>query len=222
MRLYGSMKKSATIPYIPSLRAMGAEQLRAVLLQGGVELALDSHNWAADYPYAPTVKAHLAYDGEALAVMFDVAESHTKAVEMSDNGAVWEDSCVEFFVANPVGEGYYNFELNAIGTLLAAYRLSRETATHFDSQKLGQITRYGTFSHEPIDITDGCSWWAAELIPFSAIGLSSAPKSLRANLYKCGDKLAAPHFMSWSPITLDKPNFHCPEFFGTLIFEEYE
>ena len=216
------MKKSATIPYIPALGAMGAEQLREALLQSGVELALDSHNWAADYPYVPTVTARIAYDGEVLALMFDVSESHTKAVEMNDNGAVWEDSCVEFFVANPVGEGYYNFEMNVIGTLLAAYRLSRESATHFDSQKIGQVKRFVNFDHQPIDITEGCSWWAAEVIPLSLIGLQSAPKSIRANLYKCGDKLAAPHFMSWSPITLDKPNFHCPDFFGTLIFEEYE
>ena len=216
------MKKSATIPYIPALGAMGAEQLRAALLKSGVELTLDSHNWATDYPYAPIVTARIAYDGEVLALMFDVSENHTKAVEMNDNGAVWEDSCVEFFVANPVGEGYYNFEMNAIGTLLAAYRLSRDSATHFDSQKIGQVKRFVKFDHQPIDITEGCSWWAAEVIPFSLMGLQSAPKSIKANLYKCGDKLAAPHFMSWSPITLDKPNFHCPDFFGTLIFEEYE
>ena len=216
------MKKRATIPYIPALGAMGAEQLRAALLKSGVELTLDSHNWATDYPYTPTVTARIAYDGEVLALMFDVSENHTKAVEMNDNGAVWEDSCVEFFVANPVGEGYYNFEMNAIGTLLAAYRLSRDSATHFDSQKIGQVKRFVKFNHQVIDIKQPCKWWVVEVIPFTLIGLNSAPKSLNANLYKCGDKLAAPHFMSWSPITLDKPNFHCPDFFGTLIFEEYE
>lgn len=40
-----------------------------------------------------------------------------------------------------------------------------------------------------------------------------------ANFYKCGDKLQTPHFLSWNPINLEKPNFHCPEFFGTLNFE---
>lgn len=218
----GSMKKRVVVPYIPLLDTMPAEQLRETLAERGVAVAVDSHNWAAEYPYAPTVTARIGYSNHSLAVMFDVAESHTKAVEMSDNGAVWEDSCVEFFVANPVGEGYYNFEMNAAKTLLAAFRLSRNCATHFDSEQLGSVKRYGSFEHEVIDIKQPCKWWVAEVIPFTLIGLNSAPKSLNANLYKCGDKLAAPHFMSWSPIALDKPNFHCPEFFGTLIFEEYE
>ncbi|WP_262895053.1 carbohydrate-binding family 9-like protein, partial [Parabacteroides distasonis] len=25
-----------------------------------------------------------------------------------------------------------------------------------------------------------------------------------------------PHFVSWSPIDLPEPNFHCPEFFGEI------
>ena len=40
-----------------------------------------------------------------------------------------------------------------------------------------------------------------------------------ANFYKCGDKLQTPHFLSWNPIDLEKPNFHCPEFFGMLRFK---
>ena len=44
-------------------------------------------------------------------------------------------------------------------------------------------------------------------------------KEIRANFYKCGDELDKPHYLSWNPINLEKPNFHCPEFFGTLFFE---
>jgi len=44
-------------------------------------------------------------------------------------------------------------------------------------------------------------------------------KTMRANFYKCGDKLQTPHFLSWAPIDLPKPKFHCPEFFGELVFE---
>ncbi|MDD2936708.1 MAG: carbohydrate-binding family 9-like protein, partial [Proteiniphilum sp.] len=28
-----------------------------------------------------------------------------------------------------------------------------------------------------------------------------------------------PHFISWSPIDLPKPNFHVPQFFGLLELE---
>lgn len=211
--------KHTTIPTISIPQNPSAEQLRSVLIEQGAVLALDCHNWSSDYPYAPRVTARMALCEQGIALMFDVAEEHTKAVERENNGKVWEDSCVEFFVANPVGEGYYNFELNAIGTLLAAHRLSRESATHFDHEQLAQVVRYGTFDHKPIDIRHQNEWWVAEIIPLVLIGATEPPKRLRANLYKCGDKLNRPHFMSWSPIELERPNFHCPEFFGELIFD---
>ena len=214
--------KSAEIPYIASLESLTSEQLQQVLRGQGVRLAVACNNWAADYPYAPTVVAHLAYSDSHIALLFDVEESHVKAVEMLSNGKVWEDSCVEFFIANPVGEGYYNFELNAIGTLLAAYRTSRESATHFAEEQIARVVRYGALVHAPIDTRGEQNWWVAELIPFDLIGLNAPPKSLRANLYKCGDMLDQPHFLSWSPINLDKPNFHCPEFFGTMNFQGRE
>lgn len=213
---------SAHIPHIDTLEAMSINQLRQSLAQHGATLAIACNNWAAEYPYTPTVTAHIAYSRYGIALLFEVEESHTKAVELADNGRVWEDSCVEFFVANPVGCGYFNFELNAIATLLAAERTSRENAIHFTNEQLLQIRRHTSFDHTPVDIDTLNSWWAVELIPFSLLGLSEPPKMLRANLYKCGDNLRQPHFLSWSPITLDKPNFHCPDFFGTLTFEDYE
>lgn len=206
------------VPYIADIEYLAADSLRQKLASEGAAFAVGCNNWAADYPYTPTVMAYLAYSKSSLALLFSVEESHTKAVEMEDNGRVWEDSCVEFFVKNPAGEGYYNFELNAIGTLLAAYRTSRECADYFTAEQLAQIARYTSFDHAPIDICGDNRWWAAELIPFSILGLSAAPAKLAVNLYKCGDKLAQPHFLSWSPITLDKPNFHCPEFFGEITF----
>ena len=47
----------------------------------------------------------------------------------------------------------------------------------------------------------------------------SDPESIRANFYKCGDKTAHPHYLSWSPIDTPKPDFHRPEFFGELILK---
>ena len=213
---------SAHIPYIPALEALSPEQIRQGLAQHGAMLAINRNNWAAEYPYAPAVTAHMAYSKQSIAILFEVSESHTKAIELVDNGRVWEDSCVEFFVANPAGRGYFNFELNAIATLLAAERTSRQSAVHFSAEKLSQIIRHTSFERAVVDISRENSWWAVELIPFSLLGLSEPPKTLRANLYKCGDKLNQPHYLSWSPITLDKPNFHCPDFFGTLTFEDYE
>lgn len=39
-----------------------------------------------------------------------------------------------------------------------------------------------------------------------------------ANFYKCGDETEFPHYGAWSPVGTPSPDFHRPEFFGTLIF----
>ena len=95
--------------------------------------AIDCVNWE-EFPYRPEVSFRLGYSDEAMAILFEVKEENIRAVTLDDCGPVWEDSCCEFFVANPAGEGYFNFELNCIGTLLAARRRSRtefEFLSHF-------------------------------------------------------------------------------------------
>ena len=205
------------IPYVEALESLDSKCFRETMHSSALSLDVACCNWPEEYPYCPAVKAYMAFSKSSLAVLFEVTESHTAAVEMADNGRVWEDSCVELFIANPAGEGYFNFEMNAIKSLLAAKRLSRNDADHFSDNSLQQIVRHGSFDHAPIDIREQNSWWAGEVIPFTLLGLQSMPQRLCVNIYKCGDKLLKPHYLSWSPITLDKPNFHCPEFFGTLI-----
>lgn len=205
-------------PFIRNIERLRQSEIRLVMRDRLESHPIDCVNWPA-YPYAPRVTFRIAHSDEVLAIMFEVEEEHIRGLNTESNGAVWEDSCVEFFVANPAGEGYFNFELNAIGTLLAAVRTSRECATHFEAERLSAVRRYTSFEHKEVDVCESNSWYAVEMIPFALLGSQSPPKNLRANLYKCGDKLQQPHFLSWSPITLDKPNFHCPEFFGTLTFE---
>ena len=89
--------------------------------------------------------------------------------------------------------------------------------------KISQIRRFGSLKHEPHDSRgEGQKWWLAEVIPFSLLGLDKAPKTLRANFYKCGDNCDKTHFLSWSPIALPTPNFHCPEFFGSIEMAKSE
>jgi hypothetical protein len=173
-------------------------------------------NWA-EYPYAPEVSFKMACSDKAVAVLFEVKEDHVRAEAMENNGPVWQDSCVEFFIMDPDGQHYTNFEMNCAGTMLAARRTSRHDPVPFTSDKFTNIRRITSLPHEPID-SKGAeqSWWAIEVIPFEAFGYTEKPESLRANLYKCGDKCDQPHFLSWSPIGLPSPDFHCPAFFGTI------
>jgi hypothetical protein len=43
-------------------------------------------------------------------------------------------------------------------------------------------------------------------------------KVFRANFYKCGDKLAVPHYVTWNPVGTVAPDYHRPEYFGLLKF----
>ncbi|MFI3327569.1 MAG: carbohydrate-binding family 9-like protein [Rikenellaceae bacterium] len=173
-------------------------------------------NWK-EYPYKPEVLFQMGYSDDCLLLRFEVLEAHLKAQYLNDNEAVWEDSCVEFFVQDPDGVHYYNFEINCIGTLLAAKRKGKNDAVHFDAEKMARIKRTSTLSREKIDLTESGSWGVSLEIPLDLIGQNATPKTLRANLYKCGDATSTPHFLSWSPIATEAPDFHRPEFFGELV-----
>ena len=206
-----------TSKYIPNIEGMtDKEALEAIS-------ATEAHplkcvNWA-EYPYSPEVSFRIAHSDKAFAVFFKVKESHVRAVSLEANGPVWEDSCVEIFLANPAGEGYFNFETNCIGTSLAAKRRSKTVADMFGDELMSQIRTVGSLPHEAIDSKgEGQQWTMLKIIPFSVLGIEQAPASLKGNFYKCGDCCEQMHFLSWSPIGLPAPNFHCPEFFGEITF----
>ena len=210
-----------TAPYIADLEALSDEALLGALSQTPSH-TIGCVNWAKEFPYAPSVKFHIAHSKNALAVLFEVEEEHLRAVTLENNGPVWEDSCVELFIRNPKGEGYFNFEINCVGTALAASRRSRNDATMFTEEQIAQIRRIGSLPHQKMDNTEGGKWWLLEVVSFSLLGLEEAPESIDANLYKCGDGCQRAHFLSWSPIALPTPNFHCPEFFGSIEMAKSE
>lgn len=205
-----------SVGFIPELeKCTDSEVLNAMLEQEAH--AVSNVNWAAEYPYAPNVSFRIAHTADSIVIMFEVEEDHVKAVEMQNHGKVWQDSCVEFFVGNPCGEGYFNFEVNCIGTILAAKRTSRIDPAYLSEDKVAQIRRITSLERKPVDSEgEGQKWWMIEMIPFALLGLSQAPQALKANFYKCGDCCSKPHFLSWSPIDLPSPDFHCPAFFGDL------
>ena len=176
-------------------------------------------NWK-EFPYAPEVSFHVAHTDKALVVLFDVKEDHLRAVSLEDNGPVWEDSCCEFFVADPAGNGYFNFEMNCVGTLLAAKRKSQTEYEFLSESQMSEIQRFSSLPHAPVDsVENGQKYWIAEVIPFSILGLDKVPESVMANFYKCGDKCQKPHFLSMAPIDTPSPCFHCPEFFQEITFK---
>lgn len=182
-----------------------------------------SCNWD-EYPYQPEVTFRIAHDGSSIYLNYHVKEKSIRARYTKDNSMVWTDSCVEFFLL-PVGKKeYYNIESNCIGTLFFGYGKDgghRKTAL---PKFQDQIQRWSSLGKQPFEERIGQFEWELSLIiPISAFFRGDikdlSGQVMKGNFYKCGDDLVSPHFLSWNPITTKSPNFHLPEFFGTLIFE---
>lgn len=183
----------------------------------------DHVNWPEQFPYRPECQFHIGWCNDGIGIVFDVTGKDLRATVLENNGRVWEDSCCEFFVADPEDGTYYNFELSCIGTLLAAKRKSREDSEHFTDDKLEMIRQFSSLERKTeVKENVDCSWSNGMFIPFGVIGIDPdrRPETVRANFYKCGDLTAHPHYLSWAPIDTTRPDFHRPEFFGTLEFAE--
>ena len=181
-------------------------------------------NWKDSYPYCPQVEFGIAYTDKAILLHYQVTEESVRAVAGHDNGPVWEDACVEFFSMLGGDDIYYNVECNCTGTLLVGAGATRSNRQHAPQEVLDLVSRWASLGKDDFEERIGtCSWEVALVIPFSTFFLhdiqSLEGKSVRANFYKCGDKLQMPHFLSWNPIDLPKPDFHCPAFFGLLQFD---
>lgn len=184
---------------------------------------INTVNWES-YPYRPEVEFRIAHTDDAILLHYKVKEASVRAVAAGDNGPVWEDACVEFF-SIPAGDGiYYNIECNCVGTLLIGAGAERGNREHASQEVMDKVQRWSSLGRDSFEERIGeCSWEVALVIPYSAFfkhRLTNLDgKKIRANFYKCGDKLQTPHFLSWNPIEIQKPDFHRPDFFGTLNFE---
>lgn len=201
----------------------GAEDAGRALDRAGVEFhTIDCVNWEDTYPFMPDVRFRIAHTGDSIVVQFRVSEPTVRAVAPGDNGRVWEDSCVEFFMENPGGKGYVNVECNCVCTLLVASGSDREHRAPLSPEQLAAIDRHATLGREPFPEREAPEVWEASLvIPADTFGIADlSGRELRANFYKCGDLLATPHFLSWNPVTSPVPNFHLPASFGLLRFDQ--
>lgn len=185
--------------------------------------SIDNINWEA-FPYKPDVLFRIAHTDNAILLNFRVKEQSVRAKYGNDNGSVWTDSCVEFFVVPANDDIYYNFECNCIGTILLGGGPARGKRDHATPDVMDQIKRWSSLGYKPFEERlEETTWEVALIIPYSTFFkhqiTSLDGTEAKANFYKCGDELQTPHFVSWNPIKTEKPNFHCPEFFGTVLFE---
>ena len=178
-------------------------------------LQIDNVLWTEDA--GVRAQGQLCYSDEALFIHLSAVEKDIRAKNTRPLSHVWEDSCLEFFFKIEDAPNYFNFEINPNGCLCAQFgpeKTDRIDIVREDAREYFDIHTYRT--------ADG--WEVFYKIPLKFFQLFypdyQFEGELAANFYKCGDKTAKPHYLSWSPIDLESPNFHCPEYFGVIRFEE--
>ncbi len=215
--------KTLTLPYLSENDISGSPS--GMHVWPGVSdkiCRIDTINWPL-FNYRPEVSFAAACTAEAMYLYFIIKEDYFKAEKTMINDEVYEDSCVEAFIA-PANDGiYYNFEFNGIGTCLMGYGKSRHDRKRADPGLIGNIARKTTAGTNPISGIPGPFTWELSVkIPFSVFFLHKitdpAERVFYANFYKCGDKLPVPHYLTWSPVSTPAPDFHRPEHFGRLMF----
>jgi hypothetical protein len=191
-----------------------------------VQLALYMGDKPEHFPYT---EAKMAYDDEAIYIIFRVEDRYVKAVHNQNQDPVCKDSCVEFFFSpeNDVKDGYFNLEMNCGGTMLFNHQIKRQTDVVLirdsDIQKIKVAHSLPKIIEQ--EINKKTTWVVEYRIPFSILSryqIFSKPKAgtvWKANFYKCGDRTSHPHWLTWAPVDYPKPNFHLPEYFGTLEFQ---
>ncbi len=218
------MTQSLIIPKLTQTVASAAD-IPAALFEAGINYTpLSNVNWSESYPYKPKVEFASAYVDGALLLHYRVEEQSVRAVSLKDQEHIWEDSCVEFFIM-PLNDGfYYNLECNCAGKLLIAVGKDRNKRQPAPREVMQGVDRWASLGTEPFDTCNEFTKWELALrVPITTFFKHKIDRfdGLKAmgNVYKCGDNLPVPHFISWNPINTETPDFHRPEFFGEMIFE---
>lgn len=179
--------------------------------------------------HRPEVLARLAWDDDALYIIYQVKDRYVRAVAEKYQDSVCKDSCVEFFFTPglDLGLSYFNVEINCGGTMLLWWHpedgdglpvADEDCDTVMMGHSLPKIVNP--------EIEEPTTWTLEYRLPFDLIKKycpdASKPASggaWKANLYKCGDATSHPHWLTWSYVNHPTPRFHMPEYFGRLQFE---
>lgn len=183
---------------------------------------IDTINWPA-YSYKPKLSFRIGHTGKEVWLKYYVTEKYILARETQTNGDVYKDSCVEFFISLD-GKNYYNFEFNCIGTIHIGYGSGRGNRKAVPVNLAEKIEIESSLGNQPFEEKTGNFEWEMMIrIPLESFAFDQI-KSLNglkatANFYKCGDETTEPHFVTWNPVGTENPDYHCPEYFGKVLFE---
>jgi len=216
--------KKLYIPYITLLDNAEIQSASDILEESGTRETIEILNWPKQYSYRPITYFNIGRSSDAVFIKYSVHGSMLRAIYTNDHDPVHEDSCVEFFCMPQDAKKYTNFEFNCIGTCSASSRSGRsEDVVPFSKDEMKTIERYPSIGHRAFNEMEGMFEWELTVkIPMKLMNIDpeNLPEKIKGNFYKCADGTDSMHFVSWSPINTENPDFHRPEFFGDLYFSE--
>src|SRR5690606_25070673 len=184
-------------------------------------------NYLGEMPvFKPKAIATLRYDDHHLFLHFSVADRHVFYNVTDYNGPVSKDACVEFFFAPDVESptNYFNLEINVGGTALMRYNGNGRVPIAPSDFEAVEITRSLILDQGQV-IDDSVTWQIRCKIPldmlkkYASITWPRSGVKWRGNFYKTASTGKNKHWMAWSTVESETPNFHLPEYFGSLIFD---
>ncbi len=193
-----------------------------------IPLKIDTWPWhKSDEPKVPSVEVKVLYSDKNLYLRYFVKEKFIIAKTAEPQGKVHLDSCVEFFVS-PNENGYFNFELNCIGSIHLGFKQDRYSGGFIEEKDLNKIIVATSLTKGKAIEDAVASPKEGYIVEYSVplelfVEYSKCERPVkgtfwRANFYKCGDNLPSPSWGVWSNVATPKPDFHRPEFFGTILF----
>jgi hypothetical protein len=188
-------------------------------------LKISNYLWMNN-SYKPDVFAKLLYSNRYVYVYFKVYEKRVRIQYPNFGDDVYKDSCVEFFINlfPEKSDDYFNIEINAIGALLIGVGKDGDDLKrrYFKKEETDGIEIYPSIK-EPISGIHGADYWTLYYripIRFFEDYYKEQFTSDEAigNFYKCGDETEFEHYGAWNKVENPTPNFHLPQYFGTIIF----
>ena len=172
---------------------------------------ISEQNWHG-YCTSPETIFKMLRGPEGISILMHTKEKNLRSQCTLQNGEVCRDSCMEFFFKpNPWDERYINFEINPDGVMHVGIGVNRYGRVLDDTDR-------AVFNVQSVP-NDG-DWILKFYIPdlFLLTHFEKIAKVCKANFYKCGNDTDHPHYGAWSPVEVERPDFHLPDFFGTIEF----
>jgi hypothetical protein len=177
--------------------------------------------------HRPLTDVKLLHTGAALCIYFRVEDRYMRCTRTRYQEMVCKDACVEFFTMPRAGKGYFNFELNCIGTMLLYYiqpQFDPPKREEIPADLARQVEVVASLSEPIPEENPGPRTWtlamripAAVMEPFVGELAPLSGSEWKANFYKTASETSHPHWGAWAPLD-GELSFHTPEKFAPLRF----